>query len=225
MKKIRVISIALVTSLMLMGAGYAKWDDNLVINGTVATGEFNVNFVEDDTYPSACGSEDVNSSVQIIGEKAHTVQVSLTNLYPGSWAAFRVTGINSGTIPVKLDDFKVEFNGDRKLLAYLTYDAGLTIDADGDNVIDKETKKISGNLENIASDFNAEIKESLSDLKMEPNGKGNFSLNVPEEKADDLNGDGSAEKYIIIHFDKDAPPDTQMKTLTFTLTTNFKQDN
>ncbi|MBZ9689201.1 hypothetical protein G9F72_023155 [Clostridium estertheticum] len=224
MKKIRFISIALVTSLMLMGTGYAKWDDNLVINGTVATGEFNVNFVEDETYPAAKGSEYVTPSVEIVDEKAHAVQVSLTNLYPGAWAAFKVKGINSGTIPVKLDDIQVDFNGDKELLPYLTYDAGLTIDTNGDNVIDDGIEKFSGKLENIANDFNTKIN-SLSDVKLEPNGKGNFCLNTPEKGAVDLDGDGSTDKYIIIHFDEDAPLSTEKKTLIFNFTANFKQQN
>jgi hypothetical protein len=224
MKKMKILALALMTSLMLMGAGYAAWADDLVINNTVATGELNVNFVKDDTYPSARGAEYVIPSVQIVDEKEHTVQVSLTNLYPGSWAAFRVKGINSGTIPAMLDNFQVEFNGDEELLPYLTYEAGLTIDTNGDNVIDNKTDKFSGKLENIASEFNAKIN-SLSDAKLEPNGKGNFCLNIPEEDAEDLDGDGSKEKYIIIHFDENAPLSTEKKTLTFTFTTNFKQHN
>lgn len=224
MKKIKVLSFALVLALMLMGAGYAAWSDNLIINTTVETGELNINFVKDIEHTKAKGAEYVSPTIEIVEDNLHLAQVTLGNLYPGSWAAFRIKGINCGTIPAKIDNVQVIFNGDEDLLPFLTYEAGLTIDADGDNVIDNEISKFSGNLRSIGEDFNERLN-SLRNVNLEPYNKGNFYFNIPEAEALDLDEDGDKERYIIIHFAENAPDTLENKTLTFTLVTNFIQYN
>lgn len=222
MKKIKILALSLMISLMLTGAGYAAWSDNLVVNNTVKTGELNANFVKDSEHTAARGAEYVETKIEIADTNAHTVQVTLNNLYPGAWAAFRVKGINSGTIPVKLNDIEVNFSGDKELVPYLNYEAGLNLDIDGDNKIDNSTGKFTGKLENMAADFNGKL-DSLKNIKLEPNG--NFYFNIPEDDAVDLDKDGSKDRYIIIHLDENAPKTMEKKTLKFTLTINFKQHN
>jgi predicted ribosomally synthesized peptide with SipW-like signal peptide len=48
MKK-KIIALTLAASVMLAGAGYAFWTDNLTISNTVSTGEFDVKFVSAST--------------------------------------------------------------------------------------------------------------------------------------------------------------------------------
>lgn len=224
MKKIKVLSFALVLALMLMGAGYAAWSDNLIINTTVETGELNINFVKDVEHTKAKGAEYVSPTIEIVDDNAHVAKVALGNLYPGSWAAFRIKGINCGTIPAKIDNVQVSFSGDEDLLPFLTYEAGLTVDVDGDNIMDNEISKFSGKLQNIAEDFNERLT-SLRDVKLEPYNKGNFYFNIPEADALDLDEDGYKERYIIIRFAENTPDTLENKTLTFTLITNFIQHN
>jgi len=58
MKKIGLLAITLVLALGALGIGYAKWSDNVVINGTVSTGSVKVGILnvipapEDDPGPT-----------------------------------------------------------------------------------------------------------------------------------------------------------------------------
>lgn len=226
MKKIKLIVLILIISLMLTGTGYAILTDKLTINNTVSTGELNVKFVKETNAKdnsikvSARGSEYVVPVVQIVDENAHTVKIELSNLYPGAWAAFRLKGVNVGTIPIDIENIQVSFSGDIELLKYLTYEAGLSIDRNGDNVIDYTTGSFSGKLEKIEEDFNNKIKV-LKNSSLEPTGKGSLYFETPNNSC---NGpDLENERYIFLHFDSRAGNDTQKKTLEFTIKTNFKQ--
>ncbi|HHZ16649.1 MAG TPA: signal peptide protein, partial [Clostridia bacterium] len=45
MKKARLLIAVLVCSVMMLGIGYAWWNDTLTVSGTVETGKFDVNFI------------------------------------------------------------------------------------------------------------------------------------------------------------------------------------
>ncbi len=47
MKKTRMIAIALAVAVALMGAGYAVWTQNVVVKGTVNTGQLLMEITED----------------------------------------------------------------------------------------------------------------------------------------------------------------------------------
>ncbi|MGI6533706.1 MAG: SipW-dependent-type signal peptide-containing protein [Peptococcia bacterium] len=55
MKKSRLLIAVLVCAVMMMGVGYAWWNDVLTVNGTVATGTFDVDFA--DTSIEKIGAE------------------------------------------------------------------------------------------------------------------------------------------------------------------------
>lgn len=232
MKKIRILALALVVAAMMMGVGYAQWTDTMVINNTVQTGELNVKFDEGTfygiKYPDACAAQYAKASAQIDEKDPHTMTVNLNGLYPDSWVAFKVKGINAGTIPAKLDNIDVQFSGAKELLPYLTYETRIAFDPDGKNNNIKSFD-LSGNLAGFGDDFNKYIKKdkALQAMQLEPNNMGAFYMGVPK------NGLGSKcdccgdipDGYIIIRFDKSAPNELKNKTLTFTLTINFKQFN
>ncbi len=48
MKRTRFIALALVVAIMLMGAGYAAWDETIQVRGTVDTGTVDVSIVVED---------------------------------------------------------------------------------------------------------------------------------------------------------------------------------
>lgn len=228
MKKIRFLALTLIVSLMVMGFGYAAWTDNLVVNNTVATGELDVKFIKEVNAESsgvqvgAVGAEYVIPDVEIVGENADTVKITLSNLYPGAWAAFRLKGVNVGTIPVNIESIQADFSGNLELLKDFTYEGGFSIDSNGDNLIDDSTGKFGGSLAEIGKDFNEKISK-IKKAGLEPNGKGSFYFETPKTNANSVNPlDG---KYIIIHFSSNAGNDTQKKSLSFTITTNFKQHN
>lgn len=112
MKK-KFLALALASSVMVMGAGYAFWTDQVTVHNSVTTGEFDVNFVDDSHYPniftessgSYVGLDDkirtqVLSAVQTTS-KLTTIDIS--NMYPGSYAAIELKVQNNGTIPAVFD--------------------------------------------------------------------------------------------------------------------------
>jgi hypothetical protein len=100
-KKSLPISIALILLIALasLGLAYGYWTDSLSINGSVGTGELDVEFWgawEDGNYPAGgvcTGTIDSTGSVWT---------VTITNAYPGYGCDLGVYVHNSGTIPVKI---------------------------------------------------------------------------------------------------------------------------
>lgn len=80
MKRMRIIAIVLSAALVLSGAGYAAWTDNLTINGTVQTGKIDVNFKE-----GTVSWNDNNNGVAYgnvtVGSDKNTAAITLNNLY------------------------------------------------------------------------------------------------------------------------------------------------
>ncbi|WP_040213400.1 hypothetical protein [Clostridium polynesiense] len=226
MKKIRFLLLVMTLALMMSGVGYAAWSDNLNIQGIIRTGELDVRFAEDDTGLEVRGSKYVNPSMSIIdkSEKPHNLQLSLDNMYPGSWAMFKIKGINSGTIPAKFEKVKVDFSGDKNLLSYLSFEGGVSIDTQGDGKIDK-TAYFKGPLSDLQEIFNKAIEKELKNISMNPKNSGYFLLGVPVEKALDIEKKGIKDDYIIIRMDEKAPDEMKQKALNFKLEISFNQYN
>jgi len=107
MKKIGLICLALVLALGALGVGFAMWDKTLYIDGTVNTGEVNAIFTtasctED---PEVEGKDVGSCSLTGIGEQ--TLNITVTNGYPCYGVTVNFTIDNVGTIPVKIQSFKV----------------------------------------------------------------------------------------------------------------------
>lgn len=234
MKKFKFLTLILYLVLLTTGVGYAYFSDSLTINNTVATGEMSVRFEKDELdglkFPEFKSSEYVlNSDIKIgnddnILTDDNVATVKFANMYPGSWVAFRLKAINSGTIPIKIKDVNFgEFSGDTELLEYLTFEAGIGIDADGDKIIDKHIS-FKGQLKDIESMFNDIFKaDSIKDTQINPGG--GIYFYIPEEEAPDLDNDNISDEFIVIRLNKDAPNSTQNKTFNFKLSINFKQFN
>jgi len=126
MRKIGLLSLALVLALGTLGVGYAMWSDTLVIKGDVTTGQVSVridsqydndiNPLED---PCEAGFWDVTgTSPEWVGNRytknvAQTTstydqidgnwgKIIITNGYPSYWGSVIWDVHNDGTIPVKL---------------------------------------------------------------------------------------------------------------------------
>ncbi|MBK5240637.1 SipW-dependent-type signal peptide-containing protein [Clostridium sp.] len=238
MKKFKFLILILYLTLMNIGVGYAYWSDSLTINNTVSTGELSVRFEEGKAdslnFPEVKNSKYISNSEVKIGNDNNVLTdnnvatVNIANMYPGSFAAFRLGAINTGTIPVKISDVTFgEFSGDigeKGLLNYLTFEAGFGIDLDGDKKIDRHIA-FSGDLEEIQSSFNRALEsKSLENTQINPGG--GIYFYIPEgEEAPDLDKDDISDRFIIIKFSENAPDSTQNKKLTFKMTVNFKQFN
>ena len=120
MKKIGLLCLVLILALGAMGTGLAFWTDTLTLNGTVATGDLDVSFINgysndegndpglsgghgDGTYNPDTGYDAASCTVAIVNAK--TATMSIDNGYP-SYAPLTSFDIhNTGTIPAKVSGF------------------------------------------------------------------------------------------------------------------------
>lgn len=106
MKKTRIIALVLVAAVMLMGAGYAYWTQNLTITSTVDTGEMNVEFTcseafdYNDQFPFFFDNY-ITVEEGIVDEN-HKIEYSISDIYPGAGGVLGFKIENTGTVPAKL---------------------------------------------------------------------------------------------------------------------------
>jgi hypothetical protein len=123
MKKAVIITLVLVIALASLGTAYALWDKTLFIDGSVQTGDLNMQivsitsddppgaldpwypFLNNDIDPAPYPLKDVGvTEVWIDAEDDQMAWIWLQNGYPCYWVAVHFTAYNNGTIPVKLND-------------------------------------------------------------------------------------------------------------------------
>lgn len=122
MKKTKLLAVVLVVSIILMGAGYAYWQQELNINATVDTGYMNVQFAPSsyiigdndgiiqlpkDIWNAVSNPIDFDGSdymdVSVKGSSDnHKVEFTFSDIYPGAggYVSFKI--VNTGTVPAKL---------------------------------------------------------------------------------------------------------------------------
>lgn len=112
----------LMLALVTVGFAYAHWSQTLYIDGSVATGELDWEFVVASCEDDEIGEKDYNcrdgfalpspifwevdkdvgrTTVAIVDP--HTVTVTLTNVYPSYFTSVSVYAHNTGTIPLIID--------------------------------------------------------------------------------------------------------------------------
>jgi hypothetical protein len=136
MKKIGLLSLALVLALGSLGIGYAHWSETLQIKGTIATGDIDPKFSEAESNdgtgeldPQERGSWCVGATNTWTGERYtkdtgltdtdipsaqdhRQVTITCTNAYPSYWASVVFKIVNEGTVPAALVGLKlVEISG------------------------------------------------------------------------------------------------------------------
>jgi hypothetical protein len=150
-RKYSAIPILLVFLLAMIGLVYATWSQNLYINGTVNTGELDWRFTGASCLDTSgndyhcrdgftgepqfwMGNKDVGgTSVKIIDP--HTVNVTLTNVYPCYYTSVSVYAKNIGTIPLIIDSVIIDghiFRTTQQPYAYVQ------LDLNGDHYYDIE---------------------------------------------------------------------------------------
>lgn len=121
MKRTRFIALALVVALMLMGAGYAAWNDRIEVRGTVNTGKVDVQIVSgeilpramltDDTRDSWVSSDADNNNMWIetkLDNNAKSAAFKFDKLYPGAEVKYIFRATNEGNLPVRVSDVKLK---------------------------------------------------------------------------------------------------------------------
>ncbi len=108
MKKTRFLVLALAVAVMLMGAGYAWWNEKVEIKSEVTTGNLDVDIENIDVSSDTGITVDKNFG----NEGSDTwAKLKFNKLYPGAGGTAVVTFRNNSTMSVKLDK-KVEFHPD-----------------------------------------------------------------------------------------------------------------
>ncbi|MFH1382484.1 MAG: hypothetical protein ABIH70_06265 [Chloroflexota bacterium] len=99
MKKIVLICLAMVLALGLLGVGYARWQDELFLQGEVGTG--NIGLAWSQGIPSA--PDDVKGVSQyycaIVGD---TLYIYISNAYPCVTYIFPIDVHGTGSVPVHI---------------------------------------------------------------------------------------------------------------------------
>ncbi|MFT9495128.1 hypothetical protein [Anaerosolibacter sp.] len=221
MKRTKVLALVLSAAVMLMGAGYAAWSDQVFVTSTVRTGNFNMEVTKATTRT---GDEQAKNEVHnwhsydwthsaSVEHKANEVIVEFNDLYPGGMVQLDMTTVNNGTLPARLKGAKVEFvSGNEELFNLLRAQTSWKADIDGDGDQDdwshvedwKTWRELQGALNALVADTTAD------NLVIEP--KGWFSL-----------GDGTEEGCIKLKLDSSAGNEFQNKSVKFKITFDWEQ--
>ncbi|MCK4723675.1 MAG: hypothetical protein KAT75_10240 [Dehalococcoidia bacterium] len=108
--KIGLLFLVLALTLAGIGVGYAMWDKTLYIDGTVSTGEVNMEIISvapDDLGIDPGHDKDVGNTTAVIDPGAQSITVTINNGYPCYTVFVHFTVHNNGTIPVKLQAINV----------------------------------------------------------------------------------------------------------------------
>lgn len=95
MKKTRFLVLVLVVAVMMMGAGYAWWNQTLTVNATVSTGHLDVAFANIVKAPDIYTGMDAT----VCGDY---LNVDYKDLYPDAGGTLTFDVKNTGTMAVKL---------------------------------------------------------------------------------------------------------------------------
>ncbi|NLX64482.1 MAG: hypothetical protein GX022_06905 [Clostridiaceae bacterium] len=125
MKKTRFLVLVLVVSIMLIGAGYAYWNETLTINNTVSTGKLDVKFAGDPIVvlsDEGRYQNDLNAVSDVVKAKLRDdndgiIDIEIVNFFPGAKATITFTVQNSGTIPVILESVNPIYDDKNEFLS------------------------------------------------------------------------------------------------------------
>lgn len=250
MKSHKIIVFALVLAVMVMGAGYAaaSWNEQLVGTTDAATGELNVEFVQQDAsywpppvqgaYPRTGVGNDspiqpCYATAQIAQNNAKRTTVTISNLYPGVTAYYDVKIKNTGSIPAIVKD--------------VTINTAQTSEALNENLImhgsfvecyaNGSPKPGQGGVFACKLvDFESTLNGLLAGKRLEKDEFITFDISgaSDEQKAQLAEmiapygltiPDKDAENCIFVCLPPNAGNDTQEQTAQFDLNLNFKQFN
>lgn len=211
MRKVKYVALILVLALGLIGGAYAAWTDSLAVEGTVATGELNVEVIKARlTLPYTDIPGLLGSNISSEGKK---VTVSMTNLYPGHPEYKMDFDLeNKSSIPVRFNAATLNFeHQDSPLIDHLKVRLEVSHFPGGGS---------TGQVVIPLTDWFplVDLPDKLASLK-------NLVLQVDDVLTfGGINREGEPE-CIRIRLNENAGNDTQNNSVTFTLDLVFKQWN
>ncbi|PIE76968.1 MAG: hypothetical protein CSA13_01835 [Clostridiales bacterium] len=96
----RVLALILMVAVMLMGAGYAMWTEELNVNTTVTSGELDISFQEAEVTTTCKYTE----SSATISPDGNTLALEASQLYPTASIGYSVQLKNDGTVGALVDE-------------------------------------------------------------------------------------------------------------------------
>lgn len=166
MKRARFLAMTLVVAIMMMGAGYAYWQEQLTISNTIDTGVLDVVFVE----PTTVGSDNYtgeNEGMVVANSDGHSLQLQFKEVYPGADCQVAFNLSNIGTLAAFVDEFRITNDPDN--IADVILCKGVDIEGYSSNY--------SGNtLEDALNYING--KENGKGIRLENDGAANSDRKV-----------------------------------------------
>ncbi|HZJ76874.1 MAG TPA: hypothetical protein VFC70_04110 [Oscillospiraceae bacterium] len=182
MKKTRFLALILAVVLMLMGAGYAFWTENLKIDATVKTGKLDFKF-SDAKILSKSKHIEANISVKNMDdEKGNMLKLRFEDVYPGAEAEISFNMENKGTIPLKVEGFK--FSGDNIEDLKIYVDSGWESIAEYVTILNEWSLEI-GVGESIENELKFKIKEGADETSFPESRNFTFSITAIAKQYND----------------------------------------
>jgi predicted ribosomally synthesized peptide with SipW-like signal peptide len=180
MKRSKFLALVLVVAVMMMGAGYAYWTQDLTIDNTITTGKLEVVFddatlgLEVDEYMDATTE---STFVPATEDGSHALVMNLVDAYPGANVDVSFDLVNEGTMAANVRGFAI---ADGAVKADLVLCRSLSVD---DIVIDLEE-------DSTLADALAELNDYNTALEPEEAKKVEMTLEIdPAAENDDLEQD------------------------------------
>ena len=100
--KLGVIFLTSIMALAGASAGYAMWSETVYIDGTITTGNVDIDFIAGMSWDSEAADKNVSSIACYVSADPNVLIVTVTNAYPciDYYQEFEIHCI--GTIPVHL---------------------------------------------------------------------------------------------------------------------------
>ncbi|MCT4607113.1 MAG: hypothetical protein N4A64_13620 [Marinisporobacter sp.] len=232
MKKSKFIAAVLIIAVMLMGAGYAAWNETITINNTAETGELKVGFKKLvwqsglQTYPKIIAPDHVNANV-VHGEK--TTKVNISNMYPGGIVRFEAMIENFGTIPAKFASVKVNLNEcSKEMKENLRVFGEICIWENSSAGTRPQIIKLPLKEEIKLSQLEKFLNDNLKNIELKPGAWFTFDIDdeyKKEIKAKFKDYDIDSEECLFFHLPMSVGNDLENKNAKFDITFNFKQFN
>ncbi|MFZ7104354.1 MAG: hypothetical protein ACOWWO_17085 [Peptococcaceae bacterium] len=231
MKRMKFLAVAMVLALMLMGAGYAYWQDQITLTTTVDMGEFDVT-VNDGEVTLFKGNEGV-ATATIVANDLETgyadnhdeYTVTVTNAYPGLEGEVSFKIHNVGSIPAKIESMDLTIpSSSGSVVANLLQDIDYKL-AYGADSLEKyvfgSASSYGGNYRALDAFLNDE-NNALYGIQLDP-----VTTPFPAENTDNEENNGQDGEYVLLKlpFRIDNIDDHEGDNCQFTIQLNFAQWN
>lgn len=220
MKKTRFMVLSLIVSFMMLGIGYAAWNDTLLLSNTVTTGDLSVEF-QSDTISSSFNSSDYVVP-KILNSTSKSISLSIDNLYPGAFSLYTAKAVNTGTIPAVFDTITVNLQNTSDIMRQSLLVAGGFVIKSG------QTQTDNGYFIGTLSELQTNLNNQLKNKRLNPGES--ISLEVPSQNlsstANNLSLNGqNIENCMIFSLPLTSDNTTKKQSASFTINFNFKQHN